>query len=406
MLEPERRQTSNVSGEHLVALGAEPIERGVHVDRVPQHHEVDHDAERAEMVYLPFAVALAQLAALALGGDQGKLVAAFAAIELDQNAPAIALVVDEPQEVERLHQPPELLERVGELGRTIVGLKHPGELDRAHTPSFSDPLITQPERMMPTDTSCFANRVRGIDPFAGSLTDAAERLLGSCSVLLRQSVFQPLMSGYDAIRFAVMNEVVVEAHDAVSMALGRQRLFAYTRKMMEYDECYAEDALNFLSNRRAPALERLSLAEMIMRSAAPHFGARLSPVEAQLSELLQTHTIRLVFRNGRFEPSDGPMVEQAVHDPFWDLVADTLWDNVRIDMQQALTLRNSGGPNPAFYAARAGKRGQDHQRGKWLAYRCGTRRRKRDRHFGKCQERALHRAVGGGHAQALLRRRA
>lgn len=64
--------------------------------------------------------------------DAGELVATFAAVELEQDAPAIALVVDEPEEVERLHQPPDLLERAGEPGRAVVGLEHAGEPCRAH----------------------------------------------------------------------------------------------------------------------------------------------------------------------------------------------------------------------------------------------------------------------------------
>jgi len=80
----------------------------------------------AELVFLPFAVALAKLAALAVEDGAGELVAAFAAVELDQDAPTVALVVDEPQEVERLHQSAELLERAGESGRAIVGLDDAG----------------------------------------------------------------------------------------------------------------------------------------------------------------------------------------------------------------------------------------------------------------------------------------
>ena len=46
VLERERRQAGNVGGLHIMAFGAQSVERGVHVDGVPQHHEVDDDAER------------------------------------------------------------------------------------------------------------------------------------------------------------------------------------------------------------------------------------------------------------------------------------------------------------------------------------------------------------------------
>ena len=92
---PERREPGDVLGADVVALGAELVERRVHVDRVPEHDDVDHQPERAELVLLAFAVALAQLAALAVEDDAGELVAALAAVELDQDAPPVGLVVDE-----------------------------------------------------------------------------------------------------------------------------------------------------------------------------------------------------------------------------------------------------------------------------------------------------------------------
>ena len=99
-LKSERGQAGDIRGDHVVTLVAQPVEGGIHVDRIPQYHEVDDDAERAELILLPLAVALAELAALAVKDDPGELVATLAAVELDQDAPAVALVIDESQEVE------------------------------------------------------------------------------------------------------------------------------------------------------------------------------------------------------------------------------------------------------------------------------------------------------------------
>ena len=206
---------------------------------------------------------------------------------------------------------------------------------------------------MSLHASCFANRVRGVDPFAKAPAGAADRFLASAALLMKQAIFQPLISGYDAIRFTAMNELVMEAHEATAMALGRSGLFRYTRHLMDDDDCYADDALNYLNNPRNPAVDRFSFLEMLVIRAQPRFGPRLDGLAEALAEMLQAQSLRLVIRDGRFEPSEGPAVEQAVHDPFWDLVADARWDNVRIDMQQALSLRDSAGPNPALYAARA-----------------------------------------------------
>src|SRR3954469_3028497 len=59
------REPGDVFGPDLVSLGAELAERRIHVDRVPEHDEVDHEPNRAELVLLALAVALAELAPLA-----------------------------------------------------------------------------------------------------------------------------------------------------------------------------------------------------------------------------------------------------------------------------------------------------------------------------------------------------
>lgn len=206
----------------------------------------------------------------------------------------------------------------------------------------------------PFDTSCFTNRVRGIDPFTGTGAEALEEFLASAATLLRTELFQPLVSGYAGIRFDTINEIVVTAHDGAAMELGRRGLFQHSRGgLLDCDNCYADDALHYLMEARAPAADRLSLVELMIRAAQAVTGYDMSGIGERIENLLRARGIRLTFRGGRFEPSDGPAVEQEVHDPFWNLVADSRWDNVRVDMRTALSLRDSGGPNPALYAARA-----------------------------------------------------
>lgn len=94
MLEAERRQTGNVLIPNLMTIGAKFGQSRVHVQRVPEHDDVDHEAERAELIFLAFPVSLAQFTPLAMEYDTGELVAALAAIKLNQNAATIALVVD------------------------------------------------------------------------------------------------------------------------------------------------------------------------------------------------------------------------------------------------------------------------------------------------------------------------
>lgn len=106
------------------------VDGDVHIDRVPEHDDIDDQAERSELILLAFAIALAQFAALSMKDDAGELVAAFAAIELDEDTASVAFIVDESQEVERFDEPPEFLQGAGQARRSIVGLECPVEAGR------------------------------------------------------------------------------------------------------------------------------------------------------------------------------------------------------------------------------------------------------------------------------------
>src|ERR1017187_5948630 len=106
----------------MEAAGTELDERRVHVDCVPEHDDVHHRAEGAELVLLAFPIALPQFATPAVKDDTRELVPSLAAVELDQNAPAICFVVNEPEQVDRLDQPAQLLQRACQFGRAILRL--------------------------------------------------------------------------------------------------------------------------------------------------------------------------------------------------------------------------------------------------------------------------------------------
>ena len=70
----------------------------------------------------------------------GEPVAAFVAVELDQDAPPVAFVVDEAEQVERLDHAAQLLERPGELRRPFVRLQRAGESRGADQAELHSPL--------------------------------------------------------------------------------------------------------------------------------------------------------------------------------------------------------------------------------------------------------------------------
>ena len=69
------------------------VEGGVLVARVPEHDGVDDQAERAELDFLPFPVALPELSPLAVEDGPGKGMTAFGYVPacISQGPPSVSL---------------------------------------------------------------------------------------------------------------------------------------------------------------------------------------------------------------------------------------------------------------------------------------------------------------------------
>jgi len=107
-----------------VAVEAELGQGGVEVAGVPQHDGIEYEAKRTELVFLAFAVALAQLAALTVEDLAGESMAGFDAVELGEDAPPVGLVVEVGKQVEGLGDPAEFGDgtaRWGWAGRRLAG---------------------------------------------------------------------------------------------------------------------------------------------------------------------------------------------------------------------------------------------------------------------------------------------
>jgi hypothetical protein len=73
----------------------------------------------------------------------------------------------------------------------------------------------------------------------------------------------------------------------------------------------------------------------------------------ELNERLRRANFNLNYHNGFIQISDDDLLEEQVEREFWGITKDPLWNNVDIDMKEAVDLRDSNGRDPAFYAARA-----------------------------------------------------
>lgn len=74
---------------------------------------------------------------------------------------------------------------------------------------------------------------------------------------------------------------------------------------------------------------------------------------AEFNERLRRAGAPLTYHNGFIQLTNDSQIEKEVAAPFWELVAEERWKNVSIDMSEALDQRDSGGKDPAFFAAKA-----------------------------------------------------
>lgn len=137
---------------------------------------------------------------------------------------------------------------------------------------------------------------------------------------------------------------------------------------------FVELALRLRGDEIAQANAQLpqALADAARRDAEPRRGLRLpgsavdgvkalnatlnSNFESQVAELnerFRRANAPLTYHNGYIQVSQDGIVEQQIAKPFWDLVAAPLWNNVDIDMKEALDRRDSNDKDPAFFAAKA-----------------------------------------------------
>src|SRR5450755_3145432 len=126
-----------------LALGAGFVE----VDRVPEDGRVEHQSERAELVFHALVVALAELAVLAVADPARERVPGLLEAELGADHPAVALVVEHLQDVERLEDPAVVRERFAETGRPSVAGDHPDQVIRADL--AGDQRAGDPEHVRP-----------------------------------------------------------------------------------------------------------------------------------------------------------------------------------------------------------------------------------------------------------------
>jgi len=64
-------------------------------------------------------------------------------------------------------------------------------------------------------------------------------------------------------------------------------------------------------------------------------------------------SIPLQYHNGLFQYSSDELIAGQIHEPFWNLLKNTAWANVDIDIKEAIDRRDNNGRDAALYALKA-----------------------------------------------------
>lgn len=127
---------------------------------------------------------------------------------------------------------------------------------------------------------------------------------------------------------------------------------------------------NFVAGQNAKLAEHVATAEQFdltlgkglrlpglhadaVRAANAGLNAKAQMAIDELNARFRQANCNLHYHNGFIQVSEDQTVAQEIESPFWKLVADPKWHNVDHDMKEAIDLRDTGGRDPALYAARS-----------------------------------------------------
>ncbi|WP_018453909.1 MULTISPECIES: hypothetical protein [unclassified Bradyrhizobium] len=88
-----------------------------------------------------------------------------------------------------------------------------------------------------------------------------------------------------------------------------------------------------------------------VRAANVSLNAKFQMAVTELNARFRQANCQLHYHNGFIQISEDQTVAQEIETPFWKLVAEPKWHNVDHDMKEAIDLRDTGGRDPARYAA-------------------------------------------------------
>lgn len=91
----------------------------------------------------------------------------------------------------------------------------------------------------------------------------------------------------------------------------------------------------------------------VVKSNNVSINAQYEQLVSELNERFRRSKAPLTYHNGFIQLSSDSQIEDVIRKPFWDLIADLQWENIDIDMKEAIDRRDSNGKDAALFAAKA-----------------------------------------------------
>ena len=125
MFEHQRGESGDILRPYREAFGAELFQRRVDVERIPENDNVQREAQRTELIFLPLAIALPQFAALSMKDGARQLMPVFASIQLSESAPPFGLIIYIGKAVNRLFNATEFSDGLGQFCGPVIHPERP-----------------------------------------------------------------------------------------------------------------------------------------------------------------------------------------------------------------------------------------------------------------------------------------
>jgi hypothetical protein len=201
----------------------------------------------------------------------------------------------------------------------------------------------------------FPNRYPNYRGFDEITDHDLERCFASWTRTLSDRIFPSLVSGYDAIKYAILNEVICKAHAHLCEDIGCPGLIK-ENSIRDHDRQNLVNAVfqSLEDSRVAPAI-KLAFIEHIVQAALTK--GNLGMIEAEWTEALNKPLRRaglsIVFKERQFALVNDEIIEDEVDEPLWAALSKPGYETALEFLRRSLSERDTGGRDPALHAAKA-----------------------------------------------------